>query len=150
MRPTRAANIDNHPIIPILDPKVLARLPDQPERRRIMHRQDRIPLLIRDFMDHAVPRISRIVNDDVDFSVAELCGFLDEDREVCWVGDVAGDGERAGSAGRGIVDCFGGGVRFGGVDVADYDLGAFVGEEAGAFCANALAGAGNLESLVDD
>ncbi len=104
MRPAGAANIDNASVLPILDAEIFARLPHKPKRRRIMHRQNSIPLLISDLVDHPVPRISRIIDYNVDLPIAELRGFLDEDWEVRWVGDVAGDGKRAGCAGRGIVD----------------------------------------------
>lgn len=33
-------------------------------------------------MDHAVPGVTCVVNDDVDLAVAEVCGLLDEGFEV--------------------------------------------------------------------
>lgn len=46
------------------------------------------------FVDHAVPGVTGVVYDDVDFAVAELCGLLDERLEVFVVEHVAwcGDG----------------------------------------------------------
>ena len=107
-----------------------------------MHRQNRIPLLIRHFMNHAIPRITRIINNNVDLAISECCGFLDQDGEVRRVRDVSWDGDRA--VGRSVVDIFGDLLGLGGVNVADDDFGAFIGEEAGAFGADALARACNL------
>jgi hypothetical protein len=50
------------------------------------------------FVDHAVPGVACVVDDDVDFAVAEVCGLLDERVEVCVVEHVSwgGDGLAAG------------------------------------------------------
>ena len=58
---------------------------------------------------------------------------------------VARDGE-GGAAGG--VDGAGYGGGFGAVDVLDYDVGAFAGEERGCCCADALAGAGYDAGIV--
>ncbi len=133
---TRTTDIDDHSLVPVLDPEILACLPHEPERRRVMHRQDRIPLFVGDLVDHTVPRVTCVVNYDMDLAVAELSCFLHEDREVGRVCDIARDAEGA-VRHRGI-DGVSGGRGFRGVDVADYNFGAFVGEEAGAFSPYAL------------
>ena len=46
-----------------------------------------------DFVDHAVPGVACVVDDDVDLAVAELCGLLDERLEVFVVEHVAWGGE---------------------------------------------------------
>jgi hypothetical protein len=40
-------------------------------------------------VNHAVPGVACVVDDDVDFAVAELCGLLDERLEVFVVEHVA-------------------------------------------------------------
>jgi hypothetical protein len=49
-------------------------------------------------MDHAVPRVACVIDDDVDFAVAEVSGLLDERVEVFVVEHVSrsGDGLAAG------------------------------------------------------
>lgn len=49
-------------------------------------------------MNYGVPGEAGVVDDDVDFAVAEFGGFLDEVLVVGWVNNVAGDGE-GGAAG---------------------------------------------------
>jgi hypothetical protein len=50
------------------------------------------------FVDHAVPSVAGVVDDDVDFAVAEVCGLLDEGVQVFVVEHVSwsGDGLAAG------------------------------------------------------
>jgi hypothetical protein len=69
-----------------------------------MQVEDRLPLLICHLVDDAVPSVARVVDDDVDFAIAEGGGFLDEGCDVRGGEHVAGDGE-GGSAGG--VDCVG-------------------------------------------
>jgi hypothetical protein len=45
-----------------------------------------------DLVDHAVPSVTCIVDDDVDLAVAELCGLLDEGVEVFVIEHVAWGG----------------------------------------------------------
>ena len=40
-------------------------------------------------MNHAVPGVASVVDDDVDFTVAELCGLLDERLKILVVEHVA-------------------------------------------------------------
>ena len=49
--------------------------------------------LITDLVDHAVPSVACVVDDDVDLAVAEVCGLLDERVDVFVVEHVSGDGE---------------------------------------------------------
>lgn len=61
-------------------------------------------------MDHGIPSEAGVVDDDVDLSVSELGGFLDEVLVVGWVDDVACDGN-GGAAG--FVDGIGDGLGLG-------------------------------------
>jgi len=66
-------------------------------------------------VDHAVPGVACVVDDDVDFAVAEVCGLLDERVDVLVVEHVSGDSEGLATA---LVD----GVR----DVLCFVYGGFV------------------------
>ena len=44
-------------------------------------------------VDHAVPGVACVVDDDVDLAVAEVCGLLDERVDVFVVEHVSGDSE---------------------------------------------------------
>jgi len=89
-------------------------------------------------MYDSIPSIPGIIHDDMDLPAAELSSLVDQDGEVLLVADVAGhrDGSLLPVV---LVDgvCYGLGLL--GVDVADDDLGAFVGEEPGGFGADSLA-----------
>ena len=74
-----------------------------------MQVHDGVPLLVRHLVDHAVPRVARVVDDDVDLAVAEVGGFLDERLDVRVVEYVAGD--RDGRAAR-LLDVVDYGLRF--------------------------------------
>lgn len=78
MQTTRAANIHDTPINPILDPKIRRSRTNQLERRRAVQLEDRIPLLVRRLVDYAVPGKACVVDDDVDGAVAEFGGRFDE------------------------------------------------------------------------
>lgn len=130
------ANIDDTPRLAILDSKVRRSCPYQPEGRSIMYSKDSLPLLIRDLVNDPIPSIARVIDDIVDLPASELSCFFDQDVEVSFVRDISGDSD--GAVGRGVVDGFGDGVGFGRINVADYDFGAFVREEAGCFGADAL------------
>lgn len=43
-------------------------------------------------MDHTVPSVACVVDDDVDFTGAEVCGFLDQLVDVVVVQHVTGNG----------------------------------------------------------
>lgn len=141
MHTTATAHIHNRPRLPVLDPKERRRRPNQPERRSIVHPQNRIPLLVGDLVNDPVPSIARIVHDVVDLSTTEFCGLLYQYGDVVGVRDVSRNGD--GAVGIGVVEGLGHRGGFVGVDVADYDFAAFVGEEAGCFGTDALAGAGD-------
>lgn len=61
-------------------------------------------------MNNTIPGEPSIVNDDVDFAIAELGGFLHQFGYVVAVEDIPDDGE--GTTGLGGVDCVGDGVGF--------------------------------------
>ena len=54
------------------------------------------------FVDHAVPGVACVVDDDVDLAVAKVCGLLDERVDVCVVEHVSRDSEGLATA---LVDC---------------------------------------------
>ena len=137
----RAANIHNRSGLLILDAEIRRRSTNQPERRGVVHAQDRVPLLIGDLVDHTVPGVAGIVDDVVDLAAAKLGGLLDQDVDVVGVRDVAGNGD--GAVRGGSVDLVSNGLRARAVDVADDDFAAFVGEEAGCFGTDALARTGD-------
>lgn len=61
-------------------------------------------MLVRHLVDHAVPCISRIVDDDVDLAVSELGGLFDERLDVSVVEDVAADSDGLSAGGFDRVD----------------------------------------------
>lgn len=136
MRPARTTNIDNDPGFTILDSEIRRRLTNQSKRSRGMNLQNRVPLLIVHLVDHAVPRVSGVVDNNMNLAVSKLGRFFHKHFDVVGVRDVAGHAE--GSVGGGVVDCFRHGVGSGAVHVADNHFGAFVGEQAGAFGADSL------------
>jgi hypothetical protein len=69
-----------------------------------------VPLLVRHLVDHAVPCVARVVNDDVDLAVAKLRSLLNERLDVGIVEDVA-------------CDCNGAAAVL--LDLVDYGLGLF-------------------------
>lgn len=61
-------------------------------------------------MNHTIPGVTCIVDDDMNLAFAELCGFLDEFVEVCVVEHIAWDGEGFAAVlvdGVGDLFCFG-------------------------------------------
>lgn len=61
-------------------------------------------------VNYAVPSVACVVDDDVNLSLAELGGFLDELVEVCVIEHISGDGEGFATAlvdGVGDLLCFG-------------------------------------------
>jgi hypothetical protein len=82
MQPTRTRDIHHTPTLSIPHPKIRRRLSDDLKRRSTMQVENRLPLLIRHLVDDTIPRVSRVVDDDVDFAVAEGGGFLDEGCDV--------------------------------------------------------------------
>lgn len=118
---------------------------EQPVQLELSH----IPLLIAHLMYDSIPSIPRVIHDDMDLPAAELSSLVDQDREVLLVAHVAGD--RDGSLLPVVlVDGVCDGLGLLGVDVADDDLGAFVGEEAGGFGTDSLAGAGDDGCLAGE
>lgn len=77
----------------VADTEVGGRGADEGEGRGAVQRDDGVPLLVRHLVDHAVPRVAGVVDDDVDLAVAELGGLFHERGDVFGVGDVAGDGD---------------------------------------------------------
>jgi hypothetical protein len=66
-------------------------------------------------VDHAIPCVARVVDDDVDLAVAKVGGFLDERLDVGVVEDVA---------------CYRDGLAAIGLDGGDYGFGFFCGRLA--------------------
>lgn len=91
-------DVDDIPRLAVLDSEVRRSCPDNLERRSSVYVDDCVPLLVRHLVDDAVPCVPGIVNDDVDLAAAELCGFLDEIRNVCIVEDIAGDRDSSAAA----------------------------------------------------
>ena len=104
VRAGRAGNLHDAAGLAVLDAEVGGRLAHEPEGRRIVHVEDRLELRVAHPVDHAVPRVARVVDEDVDLAVAEVGGRLDELGEVRGVGHVAGDGD--GAVRVGVVDGF--------------------------------------------
>lgn len=108
MNSTRAADINDIPGLSILNSKVRCGGAHELKRPRLVNGQHGLPLLVGHLVDHAVPGETCVVDDDMDFAVAEVGGPLDQLGVVGWVDDVAGygDGLAAGFA-DGFCDCFG-------------------------------------------
>src|SRR5690349_8473866 len=96
----------------------------QTKRRRRVHVEHRVPLLVGHLLDHGVPRIAGVVDDDVERAVAVERGG-DEARRELRRRDVAHarDGVAAGGGDR-----LHGVLCRGGVDVVDDHAGTFGGE----------------------
>ena len=56
-------------------------------------------------MDHTIPCVPGVVDDDVDLAIAKVGGCFDELGKVGRVGHVAGDGD--GAVRVRVIDCFG-------------------------------------------
>lgn len=102
MRAAHAADVDDTPVLAVLDSEERGRLADQPERRRVVYGQHGVPLLVPHLVNHPVPGVSCIVDDDVDLPATKLGRLLDQHGEVVGVGYVAG--HAYGRVGRGGVD----------------------------------------------
>ena len=102
-------DVDNVSRLAVLYAEVRRRSAHNLERRGCVQVHDGVPLLVRHLVDHAVPRVARVVDDDVDLAVAEVGGFLDERLDVRVVEYVAGD--RDGRAAR-LLDVVDYGLRF--------------------------------------
>jgi len=89
----RTANINDIPRLAILDPKVRRRSAHNLERRGSVQVDNGMPLLVRHLVDDAVPCVARVVDDDVDLAVAEVCGVFDELGDVGVVHHVAHDSD---------------------------------------------------------
>jgi hypothetical protein len=98
MQPTRTANIHDIPGLAVLDAKVWCCCAYDLEGCGRVQVDDGVPLLVRHLVDHAVPRVAGVVDDDVDLAVAEGGGFFDECGYVGVVEDVA-DARDGGAAG---------------------------------------------------
>lgn len=140
---TRAADVDDTTVLAILDPEVRGRLSDQSEGCRVVHINDRVPLLVGDLVNHPVPGVPGVIDDDVDLATSKLGRLVHQHGEVAGVRHIAGHGD--GAVGARIVDGLCDGLGFGGIHVAHHHLCAFVGEEAGAFGSDTLARTGDLE-----
>jgi hypothetical protein len=149
VRATRAANIHNRSWLTVLHTEIWCSSSNQSEGRGVVDRKDRVPLLVGDLVDYAIPGIAGVVDDVVDLPAAELGRLLDQDVNVVCIGHVSGYGD---CAVRGVgVDLLCDGRGLCAVDVADNDFAAFIGEQAGGFRADALTrsgDAGRITALV--
>lgn len=142
VRAARTANVDNAPVLAVFHSEIRRGFAYQSERRRVVYGDHGVPLLVAHFMNHPVPSVPCVVDDEVDFAAAKLGRLLDQHGKVARVGHIARHAD--GGVGRRGIDRRGDRVGLGAVDVAHYDFGAFVGEKAGAFGTDALAGSRNL------
>ena len=101
MRAGRAGDVDDTSWLPVFDTEVGGQLAHEAERSGVVYGEDGVPLLIRHLVDHAVPRETRVVDEDVDLAIAEVCRRFDEAFNVARVKDVTWDGD--GAVGGGVV-----------------------------------------------
>ena len=95
IEPAGTRDHDNTPALAILDAEKRRRLTDNLERRRRMQIDNGMPLLVRHLVNHAVPRVPRVVDEDVDLATAKLSRLVHERLDVVVVEHVAHDGEGA-------------------------------------------------------
>jgi hypothetical protein len=169
-----ARNLHNTSWLAVLDAEVGRGFAHEAEWRGVVYGEHRVELLVAHLVDHPVPRVAGVVDDDVDLAAAEVGRCFDELREVRRVCHVAGHGDGAvrvcGVDGGGDVVAFfyrveanvsfgllsGLGRRMGwvgertGVDIADDDFGALISKEAGAFGTDALPAAGDDGCLAGE
>jgi hypothetical protein len=91
-------NIDDIPLLAILDSEVRCSGANNLKRCGTVESNNSVPLLIRHFVDNAIPCITRVVYDYMDLPIAEFSSLLDEGGNVGIVEDVAyyGDCRAAG------------------------------------------------------
>lgn len=142
VRTARARDIDDNSLFTILDPEVRRSLPDQPEGRGVVNGDDSVPLLVCGLVDNAIPRVTGIVNDDVDLAISKLRRLRNKHREVVGVCHVARDRDRP--TRRSVIDGFGYSIGFCTIHIADNDFGALVREESSGFLADPLSRACDL------
>ncbi|MOA20137.1 hypothetical protein D3C78_1405620 [compost metagenome] len=99
---------------------------------------DGVPLLVGHLLDHVVPGVAGVVDDDVDAAEAFHRG-LDEAVGEVRSGDAAHAGDGFAAGGADFRDHFLGGS---GVQVVDHDFRAIGGQLQGDLTADAAAGAG--------
>ena len=98
-------DLDDAARLAVFDAEVGRGFAHEAEGRRVVHVDHGAELLVARLVDHAVPRVAGVVDDDVDLAVAEVGGRFDELGEVGRVGHVAGDGD--GAVRVRLVDGFG-------------------------------------------
>jgi hypothetical protein len=100
----RTRDVDDVPWLAVLDAEVWRRSAHNLERRGSVQVDDGVPLLVRHFVDHAVPCVARVIDDDVDLAVAKLRRLLNERLDVGIVEDVARDSDGAAAVLLDLVD----------------------------------------------
>lgn len=100
MQATRTADHDNVPWLAVLDAEVRRRGAHNLERRGRVQVHDGVPLLVGHLVDHAVPRVARVVDDDMNLAVTKLRSLLNKRLDICVVEHVACHGD--GLAARGF------------------------------------------------
>ena len=82
-------DINDIPLLAVLDSEVRCSSANNLKRCGTVESNNSVPLLVRHLVNNAVPCIARIVYDNVDLSIAEFSGLLDEVGNVGVVKDVA-------------------------------------------------------------
>lgn len=132
---TGAGDVYDVPRLSVFDSEIRRCSADQPERSGIVECYDRIPLLVRHFMDDSIPGESSIVHNDMNLASSELCRSLDQRIDVGGIKHIT---RYCNGFAAGIVDTFGYCLGLRDVDVLNNDLGAFFREKIGRFGANTL------------
>lgn len=110
MQSACAGDVDNVSGLAVLDPKVRRCSAYNLEWRGCVQVDNGVPLLVGHLVDHAIPCVACIVDDDVDLAVAKVGGFLDECLDIGVVKDIA---------------CYRDGLAAVGFDRGDYGFGLF-------------------------
>ncbi|KAK5633191.1 hypothetical protein RRF57_008904 [Xylaria bambusicola] len=74
----RRGDVHDAPRLAVAHAEVRRRGPDQLEGRRRVQVHDRVPLVVAHLVYHPVPRVPRVVHEDVQLAVAEGRGLLDQ------------------------------------------------------------------------
>lgn len=96
---TLAADIDDTSRRSISDPEIRRSGLYDVEGCSAMYREHRLPLFRRRLVHHGIPSEARIIDDNINLAVAEVCRLLDEVINGFLVGDVARDRQRLATCG---------------------------------------------------
>lgn len=86
-----ARDIDDASLLTVFDSEIRCGLSDQPEGSSVVDCEDGIPLLVGDLVDHTVPCVAGIVDQDVNLAIAKLGRFGHQDGEVIGIGHITRD-----------------------------------------------------------